>query len=803
MTALLKDIHFGIRVLLKHPWLTVAALLCLGLGIGATVTMFTMVNATLIQPLPYKDAKNIVWIMETGPKRGFDWLGISYPNFRDWQEQNRSYECLAVYQNRTQSLAGGDEPRRVQGLLNSADLFRVLGIEPIMGRNFTSDDDLRGAELVVMLSYQLWQTQFGADPDVVGRSVTLQGSPHTVIGVMPAGFAYPENSDLWLPMSRFGGWESRDNHSLEAIGRLRDGVSLEQALVDFERIIQGLREAYPEYLIDNGIRMEVLPKRIKNDFATQFLILMGAVVLVLLIACANVANLLLARAAGRGREIAIRRTLGAGGLRLVRQLLTESVLLGLCGGVVGLVIGKVGLDLTLSITPVAIPTWMDFSINGFVILILFLVSILTGLIFGMAPVSQMRKTDLTEALKEGGAKTAGGSRHLLRNTLIIGEVAVSLMLLVNAGLLIQGYIRLQTVSPGFTKENMLAVYLDLPESQYPEEEQRELFYRQALERLEAVPGIASAGMVLTLPMAGSNWGNSYSVEEFPIDPAEPLPVGNFRMAYGRYFETMEIPLLQGRLFNGSEDLAGGQVVIVNETFAEKYWPDTDPIGKRIALGRIDQGATPMEIVGVVGGVRHYGLDRDIREGFYFPHANRGYGGMWVVVRTLSDPHTMIPAVRETIWSLDPTLPLSELRPMKDIVAESTWGELIFTRLLSAFAVLALVLAMLGVYGVMSYAVTERTREMGIRIAIGAVPSRVILLVVRQGMLLVGIGMLFGVIGAIGMGAGLASIMYGVTAIEPIPLFGMTLLLTLVALLANYLPALRVSKQDPVSALRYE
>jgi len=803
MAALLKDIRYGARVLLQRPGLTLAALLCLGLGIGATITMFTMVNAALLRPLPFEDSSRIVWLQETGPKRGFDWLGISYPNFRDWQEQNRSFEYLAAYQYRTQSMAGGDEPRRVEGLMTSAELFRVLGIDPIMGRNFNSDDDIPGAEQVVMLSYQLWQTQFGADPDIVGRPVSLQGAPHIVIGVMPAGFAYPENSDIWVPMSRFSGWEHRDNHSLEAIGRLREGISLDQALQDFEGIIQGLREAYPEFLVDNGIRMELLPKFFKEDFMWEFLILMGAVLLVLLIACANVANLLLARATGRGREIAIRRTLGAGGFRLMRQLMTESMLLGLCGGVVGLVIGKIGLDLTLSIIPVVIPTWIDFTINWFVIVILFLISIGTGLIFGLAPISQVRKTDLTESLKEGGAKSAGRSRRLLRNTLIIGEVALSLTLLVGSGQLIQGYLRLKKVSPGFTSENTLAVYLDLPESQYPEEEQREQFYREVLDRLEAVPGVASAGAVLTLPMGGSNWGNSYSVEEFPIDPADPLPVGNFRLAYDRYFETMRIPLLQGRLFTESEDLAGGEVVLVNEALAEKYWPDSDPIGKKIALGRIEQGATPLEIVGVVGGVRHYGLDRDVREGFYFPYANRGYGGMWVVMRTLTDPQALIPDVRETIWNLDPTLPLSELRPLDDIVAESTWGELIFTRLLSAFAVIALVMAMMGVYGVMSYAVTERTREMGIRIAIGALPSRVIMMVIRQGMTLVGIGMLFGVIGAFGMGAGLAAIVYGVTAFEPVPLFGMTFLLTLVALLANYIPALRVSRQDPVSALRYE
>lgn len=804
MTSFFKDIRYGVRMLLKRPALTIAALLCLGLGIGSAITMFTLAYGMLFRPLPYEEPDRILWIMETAPKRGFDWLGIAYPNFRDWQEQNRSFDYMAAYYGTSLGLAGGEEPRRVQALVTSADMFRVLGVEPLMGRNFTPDNDLEGADRVMIISYALWQNQFGADPEIVGRSVIIHSDPHTIIGVMPAGFHYPEFTELWVPINRYSGIGRRGQHSLQAIGRLKEGVSEGQALADLRTIVRGLEEMYPEYLDDNDVRVVPLLEFVTEGFRGQLKILLYAGILVLLIACSNVANMLLATAIGRGREIAVRGTLGAGGARLVRQLMTESVILGLLGGLLGLGIGKLGIVVVLSLVPVDIPFWIDFSIDYVVVLVLIGVSVITGVIFGLAPVSQALRTNLVEALKEGGTRAAGGSRNFLRNSLVVGEVALALMLLVGAGLLIQGFFRLRQVEPGFDAQNLLAMDISLPNTHYPEGIQRRQFFISALEKLEALPGAVSAGAVLTLPMGGSNWGNSYSMEEFPVDPEEPLPVGNYRLLIGDYLNTMRIPLLSGRYFRPEEDVEGGDVVIINQALAEMFWPDSRPLGKRLTLGRgTSEDAQWFEIIGVAGDVRHRGLSREIRPGFYFPYGISTYHRMSLVVRTASDPYTMLQAVRDAIWSIDPTIPIHNLRPMADIVEESMWSEQIFVRLLSGVAALALVLAMLGVYGVMSYAVTERTREIGIRIAIGARPSRVVGFVVRQGMLLVLIGMVIGVVGALGVGMVLASLFYGVEAFEPLPLAGMTIFLMLVALLANYIPARRVSKQDPVSALRFE
>jgi len=804
MSGLMSDIRFGFRMLMKRPGITAAAVLCLALGIGVTLTMFTFVSAALIKPLPYDHIESIVWVMETAPKRGFDWLGVAYPNFRDWREQNTTFEYLAAYQNTSLSLAGGEEPKRVQALRTSADLFRVLEYERALGRDFTLEDDTPGAPDVTILSHALWQGHFGADPGIIGTTVTLHGIPHTVIGVMPEGMRYPETTELWVPMSRYSGLERRQQHSLQAVGRMKSGVEVEQALADLRRIVRGLEETYPDEVEDNDIRVEPLLEFVTGDFRDQFLYLMGAVSLVLLIACANVANMLLARSLGRSREIAIRGTLGAGRGRLVRQLLTESILLAVGGGLLGLLLGHVGIVLTLGLVPVEIPFYLDFSIDWRVIIFLGAITVLTGIVFGLAPIAQARRTDLIRALKAGGARAGGGRRHLLRNTLVVGETALSLVLLVSAGLFIQGYLRMLQIEPGFEPEGVLSMHLSLPDNDYPEPAGREDFFNRALADLTALPGIESAAAVLTLPMSGSNWGNSYSVEgpEFPA--GEPLPVGNFRMVHGPYLETMRVPLLSGRSFTADELRRGAPVVVINEDLARLWYPEGDALGKRLKLGRPENEEAPWyEIVGIVPGVRHYGLGQDVRPGFYLPYALFDYTSMWVVVRTSADPLLLAGDVRRTIHALDPALPISDLRPMPQVMQERMWGELLFMKLLGAFAFIALVLAMLGVYGVMLYATGERTREIGIRIAIGAHPHWVVGLVVRQGMLLVVLGMIIGTVLSIGAGMGMASLFAGISAIEPVPLVTTVLLMSGAGLGASLIPALRAARQDPTSALRFE
>lgn len=804
MGDILRDIQFGVRMLLKRPGLTLAALLCLGLGTGATITMFTIINGTMLRPLPYTEPDRIMWLMETAPKRGHDWLGISYPNFRDWQEQNTSFESMAAYRYSSLSLAEGEEPRYLNGLVTSADLFRVLDVESHIGRNFTPEDDLPGAERVAIFSYGFWQSQFGGNRDILGSTVTIHGESYTVIAVMKPEFNFPEVTDVWVPINRYSGYDSRGQHSLQAVARLKPGVSVRQAREEMEIIAQGLMDAYPDLNTDNGIRVEPLIDHLTADFRAQLKTLIGAVVLVLLIACANVANLLLARATGRGREIAIRSTLGAGGPRIVRQLMTECILLGAVGGLLGLAIGVIGVDLVLATIPVDIPFWMEFIIDWRVIVVLLVVSVATGLLFGIAPVTLVRKTDLTAALKEGGSRSSGGSRHLLRSTLVVGETALALILLVGAGLLIQGFLRLRMVEPGFEPERVLAMWINLPEQQYPEEEQRKTFFGQAIEGLESLPGVSSAGACLTVPMGGSNWGNSYHIEEFPVESLDQVPIGNTRSVCGDYFESMGIPLLRGRRFTEQEVMGDADIVIVNESLALKYWPDGDALGKRLTTNRPDsEDVRWMEIVGVVGDVRHYGLSGDIRPGFYFPYTFWSTRSMFFVVRTEGDPASLAQSVRQLIWSIDPGLAVQNLRPMTEYISDSIWGELFFVRLLSAFAVLALILAMLGLYGVMSYAVNERTREMGIRVAVGARPSRLICLVVGQGMRLVVLGMVIGAAGAVAAGVLLASQFYGISSFEPVPLLLVAVNLSIVAFVANYLPAFRVARQDPVAALRYE
>ncbi len=804
MGGLLNDIRYGLRMLGKRPGITVAAILCLGLGIGVTITMFTFVNAALIRPLPYEDIDEIVWVMETAPKRGFTWLGVAWPNFHDWQEQNTAFEYLAAYQGTSLSLAGGEEPKRVQALRTSADLFRVLGYEPAAGRNFTPEDDIPGAPDVTILSHALWQGHFGADPDIVGATVTLHGIPHTVIGIMPAGMRYPEFTELWVPMSRYNGLERRGQHSLQAVGRMKDGVGAEQALADLRRVVRNLEELYPDQVEDNDVRIVPLLEFVTSDVRDQFLYLMGAVALVLLIACANVANMLLARSLGRTREIAIRGTLGAGRGRMMRQLLTESLLLALAGGLIGLGLGQAGIVLTMGLVPVEIPFYLDFSIDWRVILFLFGITVLTGITFGLAPVVQARRTDIVRALKSGGARSGGGRRHLLRNTLVVGETALSLVLLASAGLFIQSWYEMQQVDPGFEPEGILTMHLSLPGPGYPEPAQRREFFTRTLSELEALPGVESAAAVLTLPMSGSNWGNSYSVEgpEFPAD--EPLPVGNFRMVHGPYLETMRIPLLAGRYFTADELRQGTPVVVVNEELAHRWYPEGNALGGRLKLGRPeDEDAPWYDIVGVVSGVRHHGLDNEIQPGFYLPYALFDHENMWIVARSAADPLTVAAGVRSAIRTIDPALPIHELRTMPQVLEEWMWGMRIFMMLLGAFSFIALLLAMLGVYGVMLYATGERTREIGIRLAVGARPGRVVSLVVRQGMLLVVVGMIIGVVLSIGAGLVMTSLFTGVVALEPLPLIAVVLLMSGVGLAASLQPALRAARQDPTSALRFE
>ncbi len=804
MNSLIGDIRFGFRVLVKSPLFTVSAVLCLGLGIGANAAMFTFFYAILIDPLPFEESSRLVDIMETLTANGQRRISVSYPDYVDWSERNHVFSSMAAYDWSNFTLTGGGDPERLQGAEVSHNLLDVLRVQPQMGRGFNPEDDVPGAPGTVLLSRGLWQRRFGADPAVLGQILTLQGEPYTVIGIMPEDFAFPAFAQLWVPF-RLSHTENRGRHSDHVVGRLKRGISLERARTDMEAITTRLTEEYPDTNRDIGVSLRSLKKSVMEDTGTAVSIFLGVVVFILLLACANVANLLLARAAVREKEVAVRATLGAGRLRIVRQLLTESILLALMGGSLGLLLGRIGRDLIVGYIPVQIPSYFRFEMNAWVILILIGITTLSGVLFGIAPALASTRSNLTEVLGEGSGRTSGGSRmSLFRSFLVVLEICLALVVLTGAGLMMKGFLILKSVEPGFEPENVLTVRVLLPEERYEEDQERIAFYRDALDRVKALPGVLSAAAINTLPTGRSSGGTGFQVEGTESPPTNQRPTANLSIITPGYFETMDIPLLRGRYFTDRDVAAGApSVVIVNETFAERYWPDEDPLGKRISTTGDPAESDWIEVVGVTGDVRHYGLDSPVRVGIYRPYTQYVAYSLSLVISTVSGPLDMVEPVRRAVWGVDPDLPLYQIRSMEQVIREDNFEQPLYTWLFGIFSVIALVLASVGVYGVVAYSVEQRTREFGIRMALGAEGRDVVRLVVGKGALLA----------VIGLGAGLAvafltmrflgSILYGVSHDDP-TVYGMaTAAMAVVAVLASYLPARRATRVDPLDALRYE
>ncbi len=798
-----QDTRYGARMLRKSPGLTGVAVLSLALGIGAISTIFSFVNGIMLRPLPYPEPERLVLVDETAFKRGSPSMGVSFPNFADWREQNHSFEDIACYQAGGFIIAGTPEPEQLKGAFVTQGLFEILGVAPILGRTFTADEDQPDHDQVVILSYGLWQRRFGADPNILGQTLLLNNRSRTVIGIMPKGFQFPEVAEAWGPLALNTKIWTRTDHGLLAIARLKPGATLDQAQAEMISIAANIEQQNP--ITNEGLSVSLTGLRagLVGDYKKALLILLGVVAFVLLIACVNVANLLLARATARQKEIAIRAALGANRRRIFRQLLTESLLLGLISGALGLVLALWGMDLLLKAMPIDIPFWMKFDLDGRVLGFTAACSLLTGFVFGTVPALEASNPDVNETLKEGGRSGAGGGRHRLRSLLVVAEIALSLVLLVGAGLMMRSFISLQNVNAGINPEGVLTMYIALPGAKYRAPEKRIAFFSQLLERVRAIPGVKSAGTNTGLPLAGNNWGRSLTVEGFPVLPVGEAPAINHCVISPNYFSAMGITILKGRDFDERDSRDAPKVTIIDERLAREYWPDEDPIGKRIRFGPPEDNEPWHTIVGVVGEVKHQRLDASTRKSVYLPFPQIPIGGSSLATRTSGRPESLIAAVRTQLRDLDSDLPLTRVMPMTEVVARAVWQPRLYTALFGVFAAVALILATVGIYGVMSYAVTQRTREIGLRMALGAQKQDVLKLVVGHGVVITAIGVGVGLVAAVALTRLMSSLLFGVSTTDPITFAAVSMLLAGVALAACFVPARRAAKVDPMVALRYE
>ncbi|MGE0129985.1 MAG: ABC transporter permease [Blastocatellales bacterium] len=810
MQTLWQDVRYGIRLLIKKPAFTIIAVMTLALGIGANTAIFSVVHAALLRPLPYEKPDQLMMIWERNQSRNLDRSQASPVTYCDWREQKQVFDKIAGWWYPQVNLTDtGSEPERVRTVDVTDGFFDVLGAKPMIGRGFQSGEDRPGGERLAVIGHALWQRRFNSDPNVYGKTITLDGRSFTVVGVMPAGFNYPNDTEVWCPL----GWDprqhSRNARFFEVVARLKDGVSPQQAQVEMNALSSRIAQENPQSNKDWTAAVVPLRDQLVGDFRLALLVLFVAVGLVLLIACANVANLMLARAGAREKEVAIRLAIGATRGRLVRQLLTESVLLALMGGVFGLLLAVWGTDVLLKVNPVEIPQLDDLKVNSQILGFTLGVSLLTGLIFGLIPALQSSRTDLNRTLKEGGRDSrSGGSR--VRSALVVAEVAVALVLLVGAGLLLKSFARLQHIDPGFSPNNVLTFNLQLPVSSYRDWRQVPELYSQLIARLKALPGVQSADAAGFLPLEGG-WPTKFLIYGQPAPLRGEEPVAQHRPVSESYFQTMGIQGLGGRQFDERDNADTPGVVIVNEALARRYFPNENPIGKRITttarqygpLGRVMPQSLEMEIVGLVGNEKNSSLNKTAEPAIYFSHRQFAYRSMNVVVRTTAEPMSLANAARNEVWAVDRNLPVSNIKTMEQRLGDSIARPRFSALLLGLFAALALILAAVGIYGVISYAVEQRTHEIGVRMAMGARATDILTLVVGQGLALSLAGVGVGIAGALGLTRLISGLLYGVTATDPLTFVGMPALLVAVALLACWIPARRATKVDPMIALRYE
>ncbi|HEY6400135.1 MAG TPA: ABC transporter permease [Blastocatellia bacterium] len=795
-----QDLRFGARMLFSKPGFTLIAVVTLALGIGANSMIFSFFNGVLLRPLPFQKPERLVLLDEIATNREGVSLGVSWPNYLDWRAQNQVLSDLGVYQDITFTLTGSGDAEELSGAFTSDRLFETLGVAPQLGRTFAPEEYQTAHHRAVILSHSLWQRRFGGDPSISGKAITLVNRPWVVAGVMPPGFKFPGGVDFWAPLAHAARFP-RSMRGLGAIARLKPGVTIEQAQSEMNLIARRLAEQYPTSNKGLDVKVTRLREHLAKDYRRGLWILLSAVGFVLLIACANVANLLLARAAARRREMAVRAAVGAGRSRIVRQMLCESLLLGAMGGAAGTALAWLGLDLLLAALPAELPFWMKFNVDGRVLAFTLAVSLLTSLICGAAPAWNAARIDLIEPLKDGGRGAAGESRHRLRRLLVASQVALALILLIGAGLLMRSFLRMQQVRLGFNPDNVLTVRVTTTGSGYRGGVSP--FYRQLVERVNALAGVEVAGAAIPLPLSGVGewWGNFLTVEEQPALSIGQSPQIDNAIITPQYFRAMEIPLLAGRAFTDADSASALPVAIIDDRLAREYWPDESPLGKRIRIGQPDSDSPWRVIVGVVGAVRHGRLDTAARMMAYVPSLQTPTGYQSLVIRSKLPLESLIPAVKNAVKEMDPNLPITHISMMRDVIAESVWRPRLYAILFAVFAVVALTLAAVGVYGVMSYAVASRTNEIGVRMALGAERRHVLKLVVGQGMApaLAGIGM--GLAGSLLLTRFMKTLLFGVSATDPLTFAGVSILLCGVALLACYLPGRKAAQVDPLVALR--
>lgn len=798
METLLLDIRYGLRSLLKHRTLTALAIVTLALGIGANTAMFSVINAVLLRPLPYVEPERLVWMNESGNEVGDRWL--SYPNFLDWRERSKSFEAMSTFRGWSTTLTGADQPLHLNARMVTADYFKVMRVTPLMGHAFITDDEKPGANPVTVLSHRFWQSQFAGNKDIVGKTVMLDDRAYTVIGVMPQSFAHQGPPPIWVPINPQK-WETRDVRTAgDVIARLKPGVSVDQARTEINIIAQQLAREHPTANAGaNRVNVLSLQESITGNMAPALLILFGAVGLVLLIACANVANLLLARAATRRKEFAVRAALGATRGRIIRQLLVESVLLSLAGGVCGLLLASWSTSLLSRVAHETVPRLAGVHLSYRSLGFNLLVSLLSGLVFGLAPAWRFSKTQLQETLKDSSATTSERDGKKLRSALVIAEVALSVALLAGAGLLIKSMLRLSGAEVGFEPQNVLTMDLKISRTRYRGEGELPRLLQQILDRVQGQPGVESATLSASLPGFEASTNDIAPEGQAPLRPGELINV-DWAIVSADYFKTMRIPILKGRTFYRDEDTEGKPVLLIDENLARRFWPNEEAVGKHIKYD------SPIwhEVIGVVKEVKLYGSESKPLIKIYTPMGRAAQRNATLSVRTTNtDPQALVAAISREIHSLDKDLPVTKISAFEDILAREVSPKKFTTGLLSGFAALALLLAAIGIYGVTSYTVAQRTHEVGIRMAIGAQKADVLGLFMREGLRLVMAGLAIGLVGAFALTRLITSLLFGVSPTDWITFTLVALALLVVAMLACYIPARRATKVDPLVALRYE
>jgi len=797
--TLAQDLRYGLRMLARSPGFTAVAVITLALGIGANTAIFSVVNAVLLRPLPFSEPERLMMVWNKGVEAaGGDRTPLAVADLLDWRSQNQSFESVDAFQYSFYNYTGGETPERILSARVTAGFFTTLGVQPALGRTFLPEEERPGADRVVIISQEFWRKHFGADPEAVGRALNLSDTSFTIVGVMPEAFDFPSRKvELWAAL-QLATPQRRGPYFLSGLARLKPGVTVEQARAETASMSSGMTNEQLDF--------NVLPvaEFITGDARPALLVLLVAVTLVLLIASANVANLLLARAAAREKEISIRAALGASRVRIIRQLLSESLLLALLGGALGVLLAMWGVSIMLKLAPEGIPRLEQIRIDARVLGWTALVSLATGIIFGLAPAFQGSRLNLNEALKEGGrsASEAVGKRRW-RNLLVISELAMATMLLIGAGLLVESFYRLQLVNPGVNAERVLTMEIALRGARYAEAQQVRSFYGQLVERVGALPGVRAVAVSNSLPPDERDFSSDFRVEGQPVDPDEGAPVADIIIVSNNYFSALGLPLSRGRYFSEADSADAPRVIIINETLARQFFAREDPVGKRLNRGD-ERAPVWAEIVGVVGDVKYTGLEAEMQPAIYEAAAQNPSWGMFLIVKTeTSDPLSLTSAVYNEIRSLDPALPVSRISSLEQRFSTAVTQPRFRTILIAVFAAIALILASVGIYGVVSYTVTQRTQEMGIRMALGARARDVLALLLKQGMLLALIGVGTGLVAAFALTRLMESLLFGVSATDPVTFIAIAMLLIAVALLASYIPARRATKVDPMAALRYE